>query len=105
MEKVIKAVAEAVAFISHSANKGQVIATIRKRFNLKSAEEAEPYYIETVRIFDRSLSIPLRGIEVLIGSIAEGDPKIAKVRAEDLVDVRFINKLEQDGFIKSLYQK
>ncbi|MBI3059204.1 MAG: ABC transporter substrate-binding protein [Deltaproteobacteria bacterium] len=35
VEKVIKAVAEAVAFISHSANKGQVIATIRKRSNLK----------------------------------------------------------------------
>ncbi len=103
VENGIKAVAEAVAFVSNSANKGQVIATIRTRFNVKSAEEAEPYYLETVRIFDRSLAVPVRGVEAFVRSIAQDDPKIAKVKAEDLVDVRFIKKLEQDGFIKSLY--
>jgi NitT/TauT family transport system substrate-binding protein len=103
VENAVKAVAEAVAFINKPANKGLIMPTLRKRFNLISDEDAEPYYEEALRTFDRNLTLPVKGVEAFINLMAQENPRIAKVKVNDLVDTRFLLKLEQSGFIKSLY--
>lgn len=103
VENAIKAVAEAVAFVNNPANKGVVMTTLRRRFHLKSLEEAEPYYLDAVGIFERTLALPVRGLEAFIRFMGQDDPRVAKVKVEDLVDNRFVSKLQQSGFIKSLY--
>jgi hypothetical protein len=40
-----------------------------------------------------------------LNTLADKDPKAKTVKAEDLVDMRFIRDLDQSGFIQSLYAK
>ncbi len=47
----------------------------------------------------------LEGIRTVLNALADKDPKAKTVKAEDLVDMRFIRELDQSGFIQSLYAK
>jgi NitT/TauT family transport system substrate-binding protein len=99
----IKALAEAVAFIHRPPNKNRVISTLRARLKLKSLEEAESFYETTMRTFDPTHAIPVRGVEAFITMLAEEDPAVAKLKVEDVVDFRFVRNLQESGFLKNLY--
>ena len=47
----------------------------------------------------------LEGIRTVLNALADKDPKAKTVKAEDLVDMRFIRELDQSGFIQSLYAR
>lgn len=103
VENTIKALAEAVAYMKNPANKQSAMTILRLRFRAESPESVELLYQETLRTFDPTLALPVKGVEALIRILSEQDPAIAKVKVEDIVDLRFVRKLEQSGFIKNLY--
>ncbi|MBI2999983.1 MAG: ABC transporter substrate-binding protein [Deltaproteobacteria bacterium] len=106
VENALKALAEAVAFINTPANKRVVINTLRVRLNLKSPEQEEPFYAETLRTLkDPTLALSVKGLQAFIRILAEEDSAIAKVKMEEVMDLRFLKKLEESGFIKDLYRK
>lgn len=45
----------------------------------------------------------LEGIKTILDSLAPKDPRAAKARPEDFVDMRFVREFDQSGFIDSLY--
>ncbi len=46
----------------------------------------------------------LAGIKTVLETL-EKDPKAKAARPEDLVDVRFIQELDQSGFTEALYKR
>jgi len=46
----------------------------------------------------------LEGIQNILESLAEADPKAKAAKPEDFVDMRFIKELDQSGFIDELYK-
>ena len=46
----------------------------------------------------------LAGIKTVLETL-EKDPKAEAARPEDLVDVRFIQELDQSGFTEALYKR
>ena len=102
VEAVIKALVEAVAFINKPANKDRVIASLREGLKLKSVAETMPFYETTLRTFDSTYTIPVKGMEAFIAILSEKDPAVAKLKAEDTVDGRFVSNLEKSGFFKGI---
>ena len=45
----------------------------------------------------------LEGLNDTLAVQANWDPKAAKVKAEDFVDLRFVDDLKRSGFIEKLY--
>ena len=62
---------------------------------------------DTYEAYDKRLSrIPsptVEGIENVLNVLSVGVPKARKIRAEDLVDSRFVKELDKSGFIDRLY--
>ena len=45
----------------------------------------------------------VEGLNDTLAVQANWDPKAAKVRAEDFVELRFVDNLEKSGFLEKLY--
>jgi hypothetical protein len=45
----------------------------------------------------------LEGLNDTLAVQANWDPKAAKMKADDFVDLRFVNDLKKSGFIEKLY--
>ena len=47
----------------------------------------------------------LEGIKTILEDLAEGEPKAKTAKPEDFVDMRFVQELDQSGFLNKLYRK
>ena len=70
----------------------------------ESMEKAYDRYIRDSQL-PRNQYPSVEGIKTVLANLGERDPKARSVKAEDLVDWRFIKELEQSGFINSLYAR
>ena len=44
-------------------------------------------------------------MEAVVAELAEKEPQARQAKAEDFMDMRFMNELEQEGFFKKLWGK
>lgn len=99
---VLTALVEATAFSLDPTNKPTVLSTIMKVFNLIDVDAAERGY-KSVADLKRK---PYPAIERLKGVqkvMAIHDAKVLDVRVEDLLEDRFVRKLDESGVIDRLY--
>jgi hypothetical protein len=47
----------------------------------------------------------LDGIKTILAGLAKEEPKAKTAKAEEFAEMRFINELDQSGFIDSLYRR
>lgn len=73
---------------------------------IKDREILEVTYDRAVadHIMPRKQYPTLAGIKMILDSLAVKDPRAAKAKAEDFVDLRFIKELDESGFIDHLYR-
>ena len=75
------------------------------RFNdRESLEKGYDDYI-TEKALPRKQYPTLEGIKTVLDYLAERDPKAKAIKPEELVDIRFIKELDQNGFIDGLYKR
>lgn len=103
-ENLLKALLESEAFIFGPANKGTAMAVL-KRYLRISDQEAEEGYKDVINGLDRKPYASLQGLKNVQRLMKLRNPAVEKVKAEDLVDHRFMKKLDQSGFIDELYAK
>jgi ABC-type nitrate/sulfonate/bicarbonate transport system substrate-binding protein len=104
IENLLKALLESEAFIFGPANKGVSLA-ILKRYLRISDEEAEEGYKDVITGLDRKPHASLDGLRNVQRLMKLRNPAVEKVKVEELVDDRFMKKLDQSGFIDELYAK
>ncbi|MBI4524339.1 MAG: ABC transporter substrate-binding protein [Deltaproteobacteria bacterium] len=97
-EKVLSALTEAIAFILEPANKAAVMRSMAKGLRLSRVEEAAEGYERAVTLYERRIFPNVDGIRNTIRLLATVNEKIGRIKTEDLVDERFVRKLEQRGF-------
>jgi ABC-type nitrate/sulfonate/bicarbonate transport system substrate-binding protein len=104
VERVVAALIEGIAFSLSPTNKPTVLNTIMKTFRVTDPAAAEDSYSEYLRAVVRKPYPPsadrLRNMQRIM---ARHDPKVLNVRIEDLVDDRFVRKLDATGVIDRLY--
>ena len=104
VENLLKALLESEAFIFGPSNKGAAM-TILKRYLRINDQEAEEGYKDVITGLDRKPYASLDGLRNVQRLMKLRNPAVEKVKVEELVDNRFMKKLDQSGFIDEMYAK
>jgi ABC-type nitrate/sulfonate/bicarbonate transport system substrate-binding protein len=104
IENILKALLESEAFIFGPANKGMVLA-ILKRYLRVNDQEAEEGYRDVITGLDRKPHASLAGLRNVQRLMKLRNPNVEKVKVEELVDDRFMKKLDQSGFIDEMHAR
>jgi len=100
VEKVLRGLIEAIAFIQNPGNKLAVMRSLAKGLRLQKVEETAEGYEVMRTLYERRIYPNVTGIRNVIRLLAPTNEKIARLRAEDVVDDRIVKKLEQEGLFK-----
>lgn len=105
VEGVLKGMIEAQAFITMPANRLTVLETIRRYMKLNDPATLEEGYQELLVGYERKPYVSLEGLRNIQRMLATLNPKASRVKVEEVIDNRFVKKLDDGGFIDGLYGK
>src|SRR5918993_1048710 len=97
VENVLRSVLDAMAFVAQPENKPAVLKSLAKGLRLGKVEQAIEGYESLPLLYDRRIYPTVDGIRNVIRLLGQTNDKIRRLRAEDLVDDRFVRKLESEG--------
>jgi ABC-type nitrate/sulfonate/bicarbonate transport system substrate-binding protein len=102
VEKVVTALVEAMAFSLAPTNKPTVLKTIMKEFKLTDLAAGERGY-ENLRDLNRKPYPTVERLRSMQKVMALHEPKVLDLKVEDVIDDRFVRKLDQNGAIDRHY--
>ena len=103
LEKVVTALTEGLAFVQAPANKPLVVKILMKHLRVSDPAVVEDGYQDHLSTLNRKPYPSLDGLRNAQRLMAQQNPKIAALKVEDLVDARFVRRLDESGFIDRLY--
>ena len=86
-------------------NKQIGVRALQKYSRSNDTEILEDTYNQFSAAFDALPYVSRAGINSLIASLGEKDPKIRQLKYEDVADMRFVAELEKEGFFKKIAGK
>ena len=102
VERVLKGLLRALAFVHHPGNREAVSQTLARRLRVdqRGAEEAYRGALETL---ERKPYASAEGLLNIRRMLARSNPRVATIQVEDVIDTRILRKLDDSGFIDALY--
>jgi len=97
VESVLRGIVDSMAFIAQPENKPAVLKSLAKGLRLAKVEQAVEGYESLPRLYEKRIFPRVDGIRNVIRLLGATNEKIHKLKAEDLVDDRFVKKLEKEG--------
>jgi NitT/TauT family transport system substrate-binding protein len=99
VERMARAIVDAVHFIAAPANRNTVVQSLRKNLKLSDSERAEAVYAELVEELPRNICPTNAGIRSIMKLMAEFgiNAKAAQLKVEDVVDLTLCKKLGGDA--------
>lgn len=105
LERVIRSLLQANAFILNPANRARVVDTINTQLGLKNPQEAAAIYDDLIKFYVFKKPYPTRdALANILTEVAKSVPKAASLKYEDVVDIGILEKLDKSGFIDALYK-
>ncbi len=99
VEAVVKTIVEGNAYMLNPANRMTVTGILAKHLRL-SQKEADKAYEDLLPKVERKPYPNMDAVKATIQVMGLGNPKIAQLKAEDLVDVSILDRLVQSGFVQ-----
>ncbi len=62
-------------------------------------------YNNEVKVLENRLDMNVDGFQAILDEVARVDPRAKKIKAQDLIDRRFIDDMEKSGFFDKLWGK
>jgi NitT/TauT family transport system substrate-binding protein len=103
VRRMVRAMAEAVHYYKN--NKEPVVKIMQKYARGPSPDFFGEVFESSKQLLVEDTYPTLEGLKTTLEIQASVDPKAAKAKAEDFVDLRFVNELKKSGFIEKLYGK
>jgi ABC-type nitrate/sulfonate/bicarbonate transport system substrate-binding protein len=97
VEGVLRGIVDSMAFIAQPENKPAVLKSLAKGLRLAKVEQAVEGYESLPMLYDKRIYPRVDGIRNVIRLLGATNEKIRRLKAEDLVDERFVKKLEKEG--------
>jgi ABC-type nitrate/sulfonate/bicarbonate transport system substrate-binding protein len=94
VEKTLRALIKANAFVQDKNNQPAVIRGLRKWLRLPGNENADELYERMKSLYDRRISPTRDGVQNALRVLSKADAKFTKLKVEDLIDDRIVRKLE-----------
>jgi len=104
-EQVLKSFLEAQAFIGVPANKSIVLQTMARQMKISDPAALEEGYQDLQVGFERKPYPSLEGLRNIQRMMAPLNPRVARVKAEVIIDSRWVRKLDENGYIDALFAK
>jgi ABC-type nitrate/sulfonate/bicarbonate transport system substrate-binding protein len=104
VEAVLKALVEAQAFVAAPANRGAVLQTMSRHMKLTNPTLLEDGYQDLQVGVEKKPYAQVDGLRNIQRMMATLNPKVKGIRVEDLIDNRFVRKLDESGYIDALYR-
>ena len=101
VESMVKAVAEAVHYFKN--NKQESIKIMSKYTRGQKPDVLEGSWAAYKELLEEDTYPTLEGLNDTLAVQANWDPKAAKTKAQDYVDLRFVEQLKKSGFLEKLY--
>ncbi len=99
-----RAIVEGYAYVFNKENKQAVKEVLAKNLRLPSVDAAEDFYLEAQEELDRKPYPTIEGTRTVIKFVAERNPKVASLKAERIVDLSWLKKLDDEGFFDKVYR-
>ena len=103
IENMIRALLESLAYMMAPKNQNAVVDLIMKKLRLKDTVTAEEGYHDAVRTMARKPYPAIEGMRNVQRLLKTQNPRISDVNVEDLIDSRYIRKLDESGFFERTY--
>jgi len=103
VQRMVRAMAEAVHYYKN--HKDSVVKIMQKYSRGPSRTFFEEVYDSSRELLVEDTYPTIEGLKNTLEIQASLDPKAAKAKAEDFVDLRFVDELKKSGFIEKLYGK
>ena len=103
IEKVVTVLTESLAFVQLPANKLAALRILMKHLRISDPTVADDGYQDHLLTLNSKPYPSLDGLRSAQKFMAQQNPKIAALKVEDLVDARFVRRLDESGFIDRLY--
>ena len=101
VRRVVRSYAEAVYRFKTSKEVG--LKVLRKYTRVNDPEILDATYTEYLDYIESVPYVSRKGIEIILGELAEKEPKARQARPEDFLDARFLDELEREGLFKKLW--
>ena len=103
IEKLVAALTEGLIFVQQPANRLSVLKILMKHLRISDPSVAESGYRDHLLTLNRKPYPSLDGLRNAQRLMAQQNPKIATLKVDDLIDARFVRKLDESGFVDRLY--
>jgi ABC-type nitrate/sulfonate/bicarbonate transport system substrate-binding protein len=104
-EGILRGLIESLAFSLSPTNKSITLKTLMKRLKITDPLSAEQGYADFAKTVDRRPYPSLDGLRNIQRLMKPRNPKVEKVKPEDVIDDRILRKLDESGFITDMYVK
>jgi NitT/TauT family transport system substrate-binding protein len=101
VESLLKGIVDALTAMYNPANEKAIKSVLAKRLKLTTPESVQEIYESTLQIHAKT-KIPnasIAGVQNMIDALLRMNPRLAKVKAADIVDNSFVDRLEKSGYI------
>jgi NitT/TauT family transport system substrate-binding protein len=107
IETFLKGTVDGLAFLPNPANEKVVKNVLARRLKLTTPQSIQVMYDTTLEIHAKTKvpNVPLAGVQNMIDALLRINPRMAKLKAADLVDSSFIERLEKGGYIKEAMKR
>jgi len=76
-----------------------------KYLRLSDRKVLDAAYNDEVRVLETKLQMNDDGFQSILDEVSRVDPRAKKIKAQDLVDRRFLDEMEKSGFFDKLWGK
>ena len=101
IEGVLKAMLEGSAYALSLKNKPSTLAILKRRLRIDD-RQAEEAYNDMLIALERKPNPSLAGLHNIQRLMKLQNPKVEKIKVEDLIEDRFLRALDQSGFIDNV---
>ncbi|HET7008557.1 MAG TPA: NrtA/SsuA/CpmA family ABC transporter substrate-binding protein [Candidatus Binatia bacterium] len=105
VESVLRSILEAQAFVAAAANKYSVLQTMARQMKITDPTILEEGYQEILVGFEKKPYPSIDGLRNIQRMMNSLNPKVTRLKAEDIIESRFVRKLDESGYIDNLFAK
>ncbi len=107
IESFLKGTIDGLAFLPNPANERAVKSVLARRLKLTTPQSIQVMYDTTLEIHAKTKipNAPVAGVQNMIDVLLRINPRLAKLKAADLIDSSFIERLEKSGYIKEAMKR
>lgn len=107
VEAFLKGSIDGFAFLPNPANEKAVKSVLARRLKLSTPQSIQIMYDATLEMHAKTKvpNVPLAGVQNMIDALLRMNPRMAKLKAAEIVDSSFIDRLEKSGYVQEALKR